>query len=204
MHVEEQPREVEEARAAYGGSPMAVILDALAEDASGMTAVHCTHTADADMDRFLVDGGIACLCPLTEGNLGDGLPRLARAHRAGSRLALGSDSNLRVSMLEEMRWLEYGQRLRGELRGALPDWTGRVATALLEAATTGGTRSLGLPSGRIARGQWADLVAVDLRAAALAEVPRERLLEALVFGAGNEVILGTWVGGRWRATSRSG
>jgi cytosine/adenosine deaminase-related metal-dependent hydrolase len=74
---------------------------------------------------------------------------------------------------------------------------------LLDAATGGGARALGLSAGLITAGCWADLVAVDLRAPALAEVPTEHLLEALVFGAGNEVIAGTYVGGRWRATAQS-
>jgi formimidoylglutamate deiminase len=198
LHVEEQRREIEESVAAYGRRPMAVVLDAV--EGGAFTAVHCTHTTDEEMTRFLSAGGTVCLCPLTEGNLGDGLPALGRAHAAGGRLAIGTDSNNRLAMLEEMRWLEYGQRLRGELRGALPDAGGDVAPSLLAAATTGGARALALPAGRIAAGCWADLVAVDLRAPALAEVPADRLLEALVFGAGNEVIAGTYVGGRWRAS----
>jgi formimidoylglutamate deiminase len=103
-------------------------------------------------------------------------------------------------MLEEMRWLEYGQRLHGELRGALPDARGDVAPALLAAATAGGADALAVPAGRIAAGQWADFVAIDLTAPSLAEVPPERLLPGLVFGAGNAVIAGTYVGGRWRAS----
>jgi formimidoylglutamate deiminase len=201
MHVDEQRREIEESLAAYGRTPMAVILDAVEDGA--FTAVHCTHTADEDMARFIAAGGTVCLCPLTEGNLGDGIPGLGRVHIAGGRLAIGSDSNNRLAMLEEMRWLEYGQRLTGELRGALADATGDVAPTLLAAATTGGARALGLPVGRIAPGCWADLVAVDLGAAALAEVPAARLLDALVFGAGNEVIAGTYVGGQWRATGEA-
>jgi formimidoylglutamate deiminase len=199
LHVEEQRREIEEALAAYGRTPMAAILDAV-EDAP-FTAVHCTHTAAADMERFLAAGGTVCLCPLTEGNLGDGIPTLDQTHAAGGRFAIGTDSNNRLAMLEEMRWLEYGQRLRGELRGALPDARGEVAPSLLAAATTGGARALALPAGRIAPGCWADLVAVDLRAPALAEVPAEQLLASLVFGAGNEAIAGTYVGGRWRASA---
>jgi formimidoylglutamate deiminase len=199
MHVEEQRREIEESLAAYGRPPMQVILDAV--QGGPFTAVHCTHTADEDMQRFLAPGGVVCLCPLTEGNLGDGIPRLDRAHAAGDRLAIGTDSNNRLAMLEEMRWLEYGQRLRDQCRGALPDASGDVAPTLLEAGTAGGARALGIAAGRIAPGCWADFVAVDLAAPALAEVPRERLLEALVFGAGNEVIAGTYVGGRWRAVS---
>jgi formimidoylglutamate deiminase len=198
LHVEEQRREIEESIAAYGRPPMAVILDAV--DGGAFTAVHCTHTADADMTRFLDAGGIACLCPLTEGNLGDGIPRLDRVHAADGRLAIGTDSNNRLAMLEELRWLEYGQRLRGELRGALPDPAGDVSPTLLAAATTGGARALALPAGRIAAGCWADFVAVDLDAPALADLPRERLLAALVFGAGNRAIAGTYVGGKWRAS----
>ena len=198
LHVEEQRREIEECFAAYGRPPMAVITEAV--EGGPFTAVHCTHTADADMAGFLAAGGIACLCPLTEGNLGDGIPRLGRLHAAGGRLAIGTDSNNRLAMLEELRWLEYGQRLRGELRGALTDAAGAVAPTLLAAATTGGAAALGLPAGRIAPGQWADMVAIDLRSPALLEVPADRLLDALVFGAGNEAITGTWVGGRWRPT----
>jgi formimidoylglutamate deiminase len=199
MHVEEQRREIEESMAAYGRTPMAVILDTI-DVRDNFTAVHCTHTSDADMRRFLGAGGMACLCPLTEGNLGDGIPRLALPHAARGRLALGTDSNNRLSLLEEMRWLEYGQRLRGEMRGALADETGHVATTVLAAATTGGARALALEAGRIVSGAWADFVAIDLTAPALAEIGPDRLLEALVFGAGNEVIAGTFVGGRWRAT----
>ena len=199
LHVEEQRREIEECVAAYGHPPMAAILDALGDGA--FTAVHCTHTTTDDMRRFLAAGGRVCLCPLTEGNLGDGIPTLGRAHTEGGRLALGSDSNNRLAMLEDMRWLEYGQRLRGELRGALADERGEVAPVLLAAATTGGAVALGLDAGRIAPGCWADFAAVDLRAASLADVPPTRLLDALVFGSGNEVIAGTYVGGRWRATA---
>jgi formimidoylglutamate deiminase len=201
LHVEEQRREIEESVAAYGRPPMAIILDAV--EGGAFTAVHCTHTTDEDMGRFLQAGGTVCLCPLSEGNLGDGIPRLGRAHAAGGRLAIGSDSNNRLSMLEEMRWLEYGHRLRDEMRGAFPDADGEVAPTLLAAATTGGARALSLPAGRIAAGCWADFVAVDLRAPGLGDTPPERVLAAIVFGAGNEAIAGTYVGGTWRASGAS-
>jgi formimidoylglutamate deiminase len=202
LHVEEQRREIDESQAAYGRTPMAVILDAV-EDGS-FTAVHCTHTSDSNMERFLQAGGTVCLCPLTEGNLGDGSPRLAQANAAGGRLAIGTDSNNRLDLIEEMRWMEYGQRLRQEIRGALPDANGHVAPVLLDAATQGGARALGLDTGRIAAGCWADFLAVDLRAPALNAVAPECLAEAIVFGGGNEVIVGTYVGGRWRPTAHQG
>ena len=177
---------------------MAAILDAV--DGGPITAVHCTHTTPADMQRFLAVQGRVCLCPLTEGNLGDGLPSLGTEQITAGSLAIGTDSNNRLAMLEEMRWMEYGQRLRGELRGALVDSAGEVAPVALAAATTGGAAALGVPAGRIEAGCWADFAAVSLRAPSLAEVPPARLLDGLVFGSGNEAIAGTYVGGRWRPT----
>jgi formimidoylglutamate deiminase len=199
IHVEEQRREVEESVAAFGRTPMRVLCDEL-DRAEGMTAVHCTHTEPADMAAFLERGGRVCVCPLTEAHLGDGIPDLSAPHAAGGRLALGTDANTRISAVEEMRWLEYGQRLRSQRRGVLADARGGVAACLLEAATSGGAAALGLGQGRIAPGEWADFVAVNLGAVPLAGEPAEGLLEALVFGAGNEAIAGTFVGGKWRAS----
>jgi formimidoylglutamate deiminase len=198
MHVEEQRREIEEAVAAYGRTPMRLLCEELST-AEGMTAVHCTHTAPADMAAFLERGGRVCVCPLTEGYLGDGIPDLSAPHAAGGRLCLGTDANTRIAPIEEMRWLEYGQRLRGERRGALADARGGVAATLLEAATSGGAAALGIGGGRIAPGEWADFVALKLGAVPLAGEPAEGLLEAIVFGAGNETVAGTFVGGKWRA-----
>jgi formimidoylglutamate deiminase len=199
MHVEEQRREIEETIAAYGRAPMRLLCDEL--DLSGsLTAVHCTHTSTADMAAFLSRGGRVCVCPLTEANLGDGIPDLAAAHSAGGRISLGTDSNARISAIEEMRWLEYGQRLRGELRGALVGVAGDVASTLLDAATRGGAAALGLAAGEIAPGRWADFAAVDLSAPALAGVAPEGLLDAIVFGSGDRAIAGSFVAGKWRET----
>lgn len=197
MHVEEQRREIEETVAAYGRTPMRLLCDEL-EEGGSLTAVHCTHTSPEDMARFLGRGGGVCVCPLTEANLGDGIPDLRAAHAAGGRLSLGTDSNARISAIEEMRWLEYGQRLRGELRGALAVPGGDVAVTILDAATSGGAAALGLAAGKIAPGRWADLAAVDLAAPPLAGIAPGGLLAAIVFGGGNAVIAGTFVGGKWR------
>jgi formimidoylglutamate deiminase len=197
MHVEEQRQEIADCLAYYGRRPMQLVLATL-PSAEALTAVHCTHTSRDDMERFLAAGGGVCVCPLTEANLGDGIPDLAPAHRRGDRLCLGTDSNARTSLLEEMRWLEYGQRLRAEGRGVLRDGDGQVARVLLRAATAGGARALGLTCGEIAAGAWADLAAVDLEHPALSGCQPESLLEALVFGGGDEAVVATAVGGDWR------
>ncbi|HEX5716770.1 MAG TPA: amidohydrolase family protein, partial [Thermoanaerobaculia bacterium] len=136
-------------------------------------------------------GGTVCLCPLTEGNLGDGIPGRI------SRPCLGTDSNARLSMLEEMRWLEYGQRLATESRGVRRDHDGQVARVLFEAATVNGAQALGVEAGRIAPGYWADFVAIDLGVPSLAGWEPATLLDSLVFGAGDETIAATCVGGIW-------
>jgi formimidoylglutamate deiminase len=199
MHVEEQRREIEDTVAAYGRTPMRLLCDELVAGGN-FTAVHCTHTSPADMTAFLARGGRVCVCPLTEANLGDGIPDLSAPHSIRGRISLGTDSNARISAIEEMRWLEYGQRLRGELRGALTDPGGEVATTMLDAATSGGAAALGIGAGRIAPGEWADLAAVDLTVSSLSGVPAAGLLDAIVFGAGNGAIAGTFVGGKWRPT----
>jgi formimidoylglutamate deiminase len=196
MHVDETVQEGADCRAAYGHSPLQVLMDRLDLDA-GFTAVHGTHCSPAELDAFFRRGANLCLCPLTEANLGDGIPQL-RGSREPPLLALGTDSNARISPLEEMRWAEYGQRLAGEQRGSLLDGSGDVARTLLRAATSGGARSLRVEAGAIESGRWADLVEVDLSSTDLEGWTTDTLLESFVFGAGERSIANTWVGGRPR------
>ncbi|HEX6886200.1 MAG TPA: formimidoylglutamate deiminase [Planctomycetota bacterium] len=193
MHLEETRQEIEDCRAAHGRTPMELVAARLDLDA-GFTAVHGTHTGPDQLAFFLNSGANLCLCPLTEANLGDGTPALGRVPRDG--LCLGTDSNARISMLEEMRWAEYAQRLAREERGCLVDGEGQVARRLLAAATVGGARALGVRAGALEVGAWADLVAWDLTAPALAGWTPETLLESLVLGADERARAATWVGGR--------
>ena len=197
MHVEEQRREVEDCVALYGRTPMRLLTDIL-DIEDNLTAVHCTHTEPEDMRRFLAAGGRVCVNPLTEGNLGDGIPMLEPSPALVGRLSLGTDSNARISLIEEMRWLEYGQRLRTEKRGALRNELGEVAPTALDAATVGGARALGLPAGTITPGHWADLAVIDLDHPSLAGCDPKHLAESILCGADNGVVLGTYVGGSWR------
>ncbi len=196
IHVEEQEREIEEVIAYYGQRPMALLLATLGT-ATDLTAVHCTHTDAEEMDRFLSAGGTVCLCPLTEGNLGDGIATVPRVPPQRRAFCLGSDSNARISHIEEMRWLEYAQRLATENRGILRDGEGNVASVLLEAATAGGAKALGVEAGRIEPGLWADFAAIDLDSPLIAGWTPETLLESVIFGATEEVVAATCVGGEW-------
>lgn len=197
MHVEEQPQEIVDCVDRYGKPPMALLNERL-EINPMFTAVHCTHTAGADMDDFLSRGGGVCINPLTEGNLGDGVPNVPRILRGGAgRIAIGSDSNARLCWTEEMRWLEYGQRLRSGTRGVVINERGDNARKLFECATINGARALGLHAGRIAAGCVADFVALDLDTPALDGWTDDTLLDAFIFGTGNEAIREVCVGGVW-------
>ncbi len=194
MHIEEQKLEIEQCERAYGLRPMQLLLD-IGELDFGTTLVHCTHTDPGDMAVVRGCKARACLCPLTEANLGDGLADLASVGPS----CLGTDSNARISMLEEMRWLEYGQRLRRMERGALRDEAGEVAPSLLRAATETGADALGIKAGRIEEGCLADFVAIDLDAPTLSGWTDETLAATLVCGAAEEAIADTCVGGQWSA-----
>ncbi len=197
LHLEEQPAEIEACRARYGVDPVALVCDTIDVDAS-VIAVHATHTRPEDFRRWAAGGGGVCLCPLTEANLGDGLADGPAMMAAGIEPCLGTDSNARISMLEEMRWMELGQRLRSGRRGVFRDAEGTVAPRLLRAATQRGAAALGIPAGAIRPGMLADLITVDLTHPSIADVPAAERDAAIVFGAGDEVIRATAVGGRWR------
>lgn len=201
MHVEEQPLEITECVERYGKPPMALVNEHL-EINPLFTAVHCTHTAAADMNDYLERGGNVCINPLTEGNLGDGIPVIPRILKHGGRIALGSDANTRLCWTEEMRWLEYGQRISTLQRGVCVDEHGSVAAKLLEMATVNGGRCLGVRAGRIAPKHHADFIAIDLETPSLRGWTEQTLPDAFIFGTGNEAIAEVCVSGQWRPAQR--
>jgi formimidoylglutamate deiminase len=188
--VEEQEKEIESSLAHYGKRPLALLLDRLGIGPE-TTAVHCTHSVDEDLRRFVEAGANVCVTPLTEANLGDGLPPAILA-RPETHLSLGTDSNLRIDFTEEMRLLEYGQRLREERRGVFRDESGSVAARLFEIATRGGARSLGIRAGVIETGSLADLFTIDARHAS-----PDELMNTFVFATGIQTIQRVAVSGRW-------
>lgn len=198
MHLEEQEKEVEDAVAAYGKRPLEIVLERC--DVNHLfTAVHATQCRAEDLTIFLNHGGNVCITPLTEANLGDGVPPVGPLTAFASQLSLGTDSNHRISFFEEMRWLEYAHRLATKSRGVFKNAGGSSAAVLFEAATKGGARSLGLNAGSIAEGKLADFVAIDLGSEQIAGWTDDTLLDSIVYGAGEEIVTATCVGGAWES-----
>jgi formimidoylglutamate deiminase len=195
IHVDEQVAEQEQVRAAYNCSPVEVLERAGALSA-WTTVVHATHADETELDLLARRGCVVCVCPTTEGDLGDGIAPYAQLLAAGIPLAIGADSNTRLDPLEELRWAEYSARMRYQRRRVLvPAGFASPGPYLLNAGTRQGARALGLSAGELAAGQPADFVAVDLAHPALAGWTGEDLLDTLIFGADAGVITGTWVQG---------
>lgn len=197
LHIAEQQREVDDALAAYGQRPVRWLLDNTGVDAR-WTLVHATHI-DADETRALAaSGAVVCLCPSTEGNLGDGFFPLESYLSAGGRLAIGSDSQVTINPFEELRWLEYGQRLLGQRRNVAAVDQPHTGAALFNGAIAGGAQAAGRAPPRLAVGQPADLLSLDDGAAVLVGLAEDEVLDALVFGGLPSPIRRVMVDGVWR------
>jgi formimidoylglutamate deiminase len=193
LHVAEQVREVEAVEAALGARPVAWLLANHDVDAR-WCLVHATHLDDAERTGLARSGAVAGLCPTTEANLGDGLFPLGPYLAAGGGFGIGSDSNVSLSPVEELRWLEYGQRLVTRRRVVAASAPGAsCGEALWTGAARGGARACGRNAGAIAPGTRADLVVLADDGA-----PETRL-DRYVFAAERAAPRAVMVGGRWRA-----
>ena len=185
-------------RAALGAPPVAWLL-ANYDVGPRWCLVHATHMDDAERDALARTGAIAGLCPTTEANLGDGVFPLAPYLAAGGRIGIGSDSNVSISAVEELRWLEYGQRLTKRRRIVAASSTGQSCGETLYAhAARGGAQACGIRAGALAVGHRADLLVLDDRAEPLAGAPPEELLDRYVFATNRAAPRHVMVGGRWR------
>ncbi|WP_347309696.1 formimidoylglutamate deiminase [Defluviimonas sp. SAOS-178_SWC] len=195
IHIAEQPREVQEIEAWLGARPVEWLLDHQEVD-DRWCLIHATHMTDAETRNMAATGAVAGLCPITEANLGDGPFNGPDYARAGGRFGIGSDSNVNISLTEELRTLEYSQRLRDTGRNVLIPGEGSVGAFLYTSAAQGGAQALARASGAIAPGKLADLVAIDSRSAALCALSRDHLLDGLVFAAKDNVVSDVWSAGR--------
>lgn len=196
IHIAEQRKEVEDCIDALGARPVEWLL-ANNDVGTHWCLVHATHIDDDELDAIARAGAIVCLCPSTEANLGDGLfPLQAFLQREG-RIAIGSDSHVSVNPFEELRWLEYGQRLATRQRNIAAVRHAETGRSLFEAALAGGADACGNGSGQIEEGANADLVVLDDDSPMLVGHSTRSLLDALVFSGFSLPIDRVMVGGEW-------
>lgn len=197
IHIAEQIGEVQDCLATRGARPVEWLFDHASVDAR-WTLVHATHLSDKETAQIARSGAVAGLCPTTEANLGDGLFPLADFIDANGTLGIGSDSHISVSPVEELRWLEYGQRLSTRHRNIVARHTGdSVGETLWRAALRGGAAASGLAVGELRAGARADLLVLDDRAPLLAARDERSLIDSFLFAGNVPLVRDVMVGGEW-------
>jgi formimidoylglutamate deiminase len=197
IHVAEQMLEVRACQRATGRRPIELLLDQ-----SLLTPhwciVHATHATAPELQGIADADAVVCVSISTEANLGDGFFDAARFLRLDGRLCVGSDSQSTVSPSEELRWLEYQQRLRKKRRGVLAAHSeAHVGTRLWRDAAQNGARALGQPVGEIAVGKRADWLVLDASHPAMAGAAGDAALDRLLFAGADKAIRDVMVGGKW-------
>lgn len=160
IHVSEQEREVAACRARYGATPIEV-LARHATLGARWSLVHATHATHDERARIAASGATIVVCPTTEANLGDGIFPAAEFLAIGGRIAIGSDSNVNLDIAEELRWLEYVQRLSLRRRHVLGSGAGSLGDELYARSAASGARSLGQPVGKLQVRHRADIVVLE-------------------------------------------
>ena len=196
MHLAEQIPEIEEVQAAYGLRPVEWLLEHYDPDRN-WTLIHLTHMTSDETRRLAATGAVAGLCPLTESSLGDGIFNGMEWRGAGGRFGFGSDSNIRISLIEELRTLEYSQRLRDTARAILAEPGRSTGRVLYEAGLEGGATAAGRETGAIRAGLWADLCAVATDHPVMAGRQGDEMLDSMIFAGGETgLIRDVWSAGR--------
>ncbi|MGR4864563.1 formimidoylglutamate deiminase [Caulobacter sp. LARHSG274] len=196
IHIAEQTAEVDACLAATGQRPVRWLLNN-AEVDRRWCLVHATHVNATETERLARSGAVAGLCPITEANLGDGVFPAAEFLAAGGTLGIGSDCNVLIDAAEELRNLEYAQRLMRRARNVLARGPGTATGGdLYRAALSGGTQALGAASGGLKRGRPADFVTLDRAHPALVARDGDALLDSWVFAGRHGAIDGVWRRGR--------
>jgi formimidoylglutamate deiminase len=197
IHIAEQQDEVVQCIEATGMRPLRYLSEHIALDPR-WCLVHATHIDADEVERIAGSGAVAGLCPSTEANLGDGIFPLQQFIAAGGRFGIGSDSHVSQSPVEELRWLEYGQRLQHQRRNvAVSPAQRRVGEFLWQGALLGGAQASGRKVGLLAAGMRADLLVLDSEHPNLDGAAPEDVLGAFVFAGNDNLVRDVLAGGRW-------
>lgn len=194
IHVAEQVKEVEDCIAWSGARPVEWLLANASVDRR-WCLIHATHMLDAETIALAKSGAVAGLCPITEANLGDGTFPAPLFMQQGGRFGIGSDSNVLIGLPDELRQLEYSQRLAHRARNVLAQPGQSNSRALFSAAVAGGAAALGAGSPQLAAGAPADFVSLDGSHPSLAGKSGDAILDAWIFANGTAVDC-VWIDGR--------
>lgn len=196
IHISEQTKEVDDCIAWSGLRPVDYLMKNFDVN-KHWCLIHATHMTKSETLAVAKSGAVVGICPATEGNLGDGFFNAVEYLKANGQFGIGSDSHISISPTEELRWLEYGQRLlhrsRNILSGGYERSTGHT---LFTKSASGGAQACGHNSGDIAVGKRADFIVLDTEHPLLCERNRDELLDSWIFSGNNNTVRDVYVGGK--------
>ena len=195
IHIAEQIAEVDEVKAAWGKRPVEWLLANHDVD-ERWCLVHATQMEPFETEAVAKSGAVVGLCPITESNLGDGIFDGVRYLQNKGRFGVGADSNIRISLSEELRTLEYSQRLRDRERAVLATQKASTGRVLLDGAASGGAQAAGRGAGVIGIGNFADFFSLDPGAIDLAGRQGDAILDSYIFASDDSIITDVWSAGR--------
>lgn len=195
MHLAEQTVEADEVHQHWGARPVTWALDNMGLDAR-WCLIHCTQMTPSETVRLAQSGAVAGLCPITESSLGDGIFDAVRWLDAGGAMAVGSDSNVRIALSEELRTLDYSQRLRDGTRAALASPEFSTGRRMFEEMLDGGAQATQRKTGRLEDGYWADMLTLDTDNAHMWGRSGDTALDAWIFAGDDRLVTDVWSAGR--------
>jgi formimidoylglutamate deiminase len=202
IHVAEQQAEVDASLAWFGRRPLEWLMGEMPVDPR-WCLIHATHANDDEVKRVAASGAVVGLCPTTEASLGDGIFPATAYRSLGGKFGIGSDSHVSTSPSEELRLLEYGQRLRDERRVRLVTGPGRSnGRDLFDIALAGGAQALGQATSGLRVGASADLVVLDGADPFIASASSDAILDRWLFALGDRAVRDVMVAGRWQVIAR--
>lgn len=196
IHISEQQQEVIDSVAFSGKRPVEWLFDNVAVD-ENWCLIHATHINDTEIDQIAKSGAVVGICPTTEANLGDGIFPLGKFLDRGGRIAIGSDSHISVSVVEELRLLEYSQRLLHQKRNISVDRDEiHTGTNLYQKTLLGGTQVSGFNNGALEIGKRADIIVLDENSPQLLGGKKENIIDQFIFSGNSNPVKDVYIGGQ--------
>ena len=196
MHIAEQVAEVEEVGEYLGARPVDWLLANHDVD-DDWCLIHCTQMSGDETRNLARTGAVAGLCPITESSLGDGIFNGVDFFTAGGRAGVGSDSNIHISLFDELKTLEYSQRLRDRSRAALATQEKSTGRVMFDTVTASGAQAGKRPSGSVDVGKLADLIGISSGNHWIGHLDGDQILDGLIFGGfGGQCVSDVWSAGR--------
>lgn len=197
IHIAEQQKEVDDCLQHYLKRPVLWLLDNIELD-EHWCLIHATHIDEQEQQGIIASKAIAGICPTTEANLGDGVFPSTEFLSLNGTFAIGSDSHISVNPIEELRWLEYAQRLTRQQRAILASSeTVSVGQNLWQKAAQGGAQSTNSNTGVLAIGKQADLLVLNEKQTRLFASENQYMLDSVIFASQNNMIKDVMVNGQW-------